>query len=277
MCKYCQNLKIDFSRKLYPFGIKDSYDYKDEEIVEDFNPSPNLKGDYKMHRNVSNPGISVHIAPKDKATGAAMIVFPGGGYQAVVIDYEGFEVADWLNNLGITAIVVKYRTIPVRLQIEDIYSDSIVRSAIFNDAREALKVTRENADNWSIDRNKIGVMGFSAGGHLAHSLCFAPEPGEIEKPNFMALIYPAVNADFDETKYPNYPPTFLTITADDRLVDPDKTLELYRFLRKGNISAELHMIACGDHGFLEKSPSGIIRSWRIDLEVWLKGLGMAQL
>ena len=159
----------------------------------------------RVYSNVSHPTITVHKAPKEHATGAAVVVFPGGAYRDVWIDKEGHDIARWLNLFGVTAIVVKYRTAPIPAS-EDVRDKVLVDSLA--DAKRAMRVVRHHAHEWGIDPNRIGTIGFSAGGHLILRLAAQADGGSPDaadpverlssRPDFSILIYPAVPPDISD-------------------------------------------------------------------------------
>jgi acetyl esterase/lipase len=275
---FSQNNFIE--HKIYPDGALDKFANPDSEKVSNYSKYQNEYGLNRIVANISEPTYTIHLAPKEISTGAAIVVFPGGGYLVSCIDREGYDVARWLNSIGISAMVVKYRTIPKALHNDRIKSDTVIRNFIFTDAREALKIIHQKSKEWGIDPSKIGTMGFSAGGHLAHSLCAntiaksGDEPNNKIKPAFMSLIYTGLDTNFDATNYVNYPPTFMTMASDDKIVNTEENIKLYQFLRKGNISAEMHIFATGGHGFLESYPADVSNSWKNNFIGWLKGLGI---
>ena len=263
-----------FVQKLYPNGPKDSFTNKSSEIVTDDPKYYNEYGLYRIHWNISEPTISVHLAPKNKANGAAVVVFPGGGYRAVVIDREGYDVARYLNSIGISAIVVKYRVLPKNYKCRSSYLDPITVNCIYEDAREAMRVTKANAKEWNIDPKRIGILGFSAGGHLAHSLASDAVKG-VPKPAFMTLLNPAIEENvYKPETYKNYPPTFLCITQTDKLVTVDCNVRLAQFLLKGKVHLDFHIFTYGGHGFHDKTKSGKEITWHDNFEIWLKSIGI---
>lgn len=265
--------------KCYPLEVANKFFNPDTEKISNSSKYQNEFGLNRAIGYISEPGYSIFLAPKERANGSAVIVFPGGGYQVACIDREGYDLARWFNTLGISAIVVKYRTVPKTFVKERPKSDSIIRNFIYSDAKEAMKIVHANSKVWNIDTNKIGVMGFSAGGHLAHSLCLDVPTAVVYKPAFMVLVYPAFDKNWPDIyygtiKYANFPPVFLTMATNDKIVDPEGTIQFYQFLRKGNIPAEMHVYSAGGHGYLEKTDADVPNSWKNNLVSWLKGLGI---
>lgn len=233
------------------------------------------KGGITRISKISIPTLSVFLPTKEKATGTAVIICPGGGYWINAIDHEGYDVAARFNEMGIAAFVLKYR-IP--------NSNTMVDKSIgpLQDAQQALKIVRSRAHEWNIDTTRVGIMGFSAGGHLASTAgthfgsAVIPNAGTVNlRPDFMILIYPVIS--FDEAithmgsreqligKDPapektqrysnelqiseNTPPTFLIHASDDSAVKPENSIRFYQNLIKHNVPAELHIYQKGGHGF----------------------------
>jgi acetyl esterase/lipase len=208
--------------------------------------------------NVSRPTITVYPAPARKANGAAVLVCPGGGYHILAMDLEGTEVAAWLNSIGVTAILLKYR-VPAR-------KDRPRHEAPMQDAQRALGLIRSRAREWKIDPHRLGIMGFSAGAHLsAVASCNwekrAYEPVDAAdqegcRPDFTLLIYPAyltVQKEGDKIapELPitgNTPPTFLAQAEDDG-VRVETSLFYYQALKNAKVPAELHLYPSGGHGY----------------------------
>lgn len=228
--------------------------------------------------NVSDPTITVYYPDKEKNTGAAMVVCPGGGYSILAIDLEGTEVCEWLNSIGITAILLKYR-VPAKKDVPR-YQPPL------QDAQRALGLVRYNAQKWGIDAARIGIMGFSAGGHLSATLSnnyskriYDPvdEADKIScRPDFVALVYPAYLTVKDEgdkianelTITAETPPTFLVQTEDDG-VRVETSLFYYLALKKANIPAEMHLYAKGGHGYGLRARGTGIETWPERMKEWL--------
>jgi len=242
--------------------------------------------------NINQPTISIYPADPEKANGTAVIIFPGGGYRAVYIAKEGYQVAERLNALGITAFVVKYRT----------PSDNTMTNRMYGplqDAQQAVHFVRSNSDQWNLDPNKIGVMGFSAGGHLASTAAthFDYPVQEAHKnanlkPDFQVLIYPVISMQdgithngsrhnligqdpdaeniqqfSNETRVTaSTPMAFMVHASDDQAVPVDNALLYSQSLAKHNVSVELIVLPYGGHGF------GMWHSfdWFDSLTIWFK-------
>lgn len=213
--------------------------------------------------NVFQPEIKVYLPEKPDTNHPAILVLPGGGYTKVVINKEGYQIADWLNSIGIAAFVLKYRLNP-----ED----------AFNDGQRAISFIRSKAREYKIDPDKIGVIGFSAGGHLAANLATHNSKNiaidKIDsincKPDFLILVYGAV-ARFISSISKETPPTFLVHTNDDEKVSVNESIDFYRGLIKNNVPAELHVYEKGKHGFALLKDRGYVSSWAERCIEWMKG------
>ncbi|WZO97089.1 alpha/beta hydrolase [Isosphaeraceae bacterium EP7] len=231
--------------------------------------------------NITEPTLTIHRPEPSKSNGTAVLIFPGGGYRVLAIDLEGTEVAAWLNSLGITAIVVKYRVPP---------PEGIVRhTPALQDAQRALGIVRAKATELGIKPDRIGVIGFSAGGHLAAAISTNygvrgyPEVDVTDKvscrPDFTLLIYPAylVTKDFalsPELKVTSQTPhTFIVMTEDD-VVGVESALIYYRSLRDAKVEAEMHLYAKGGHGYGLRPSSFNVAKWPQFAEQWLRTLGV---
>ena len=228
--------------------------------------------------NVSTPALTVYKPPPGKDTGAAALVFPGGGYSILAYDLEGSEICQWLNTLGMTGILVKYR-VPAQ-------QNSPRRQAPLQDAQRAIALVRHNAAKWKIDPRRIGVIGFSAGGHLAANLSnnfetrtYPPvddADSESMRPDFTMLIYPAyLVGQKDEILAPEMkitpqtPPTFL-IQAEDDGVRVENSLVYYAALRKAKVPAEMHLYSEGGHGYGLRATRMAVTSWPSRAAEWLE-------
>jgi len=248
-------------------------------------PTDNLVGGRKLIRlgNVSTPTLAVYRPPKDKDTGAAVVVFPGGGYNILALDLEGSEVCEWLNSIGVTGILVKYR-VPAR-------TGQPRWAAPLQDAQRAVGMVRQRAAELGVDPKRIGVLGFSAGGHLAAALSTnysrrTYDPVDAAdavscRPDFTLLIYPAyltVEKEGDRVS-PELaitgvtPPTFLVQTEDDG-VRVENSLFYYAALRKARVPAEMHIYPAGGHGYGLRKSDKAVTTWPLRAEEWLGSLGV---
>ena len=277
--------------KLWPDGVPGSI--QDDTYIEE--PVKGKDNITRIYR-VKDPEMIVYPAPADKATGAAVIICPGGGYHILAIDHEGYNVAEWLSSLGITTFVLKYR-----LPSDKIMKDK--RIGPLQDAQRAMRIVRKDAKKWNVDKNKIGIMGFSAGGHLASTLSthydqnvYPAETNISAKPDFSILIYPVISMDPDIThmgsrtnllgKEPtkddvilfsnekvitrDTPMAYLALAADDKTVPIENSINYFLALKRYDIPAELHIYEKGGHGFGMKKKNGTVDYWTLDCEHWLR-------
>jgi acetyl esterase/lipase len=265
-------------------------------------PAPGEKGDVgkekvlevkpgqskvKRVTNVSHPTLTVFRPAKDKDTGAAVLIAPGGGYSILAWDLEGEEVARWLNSLGVTGVVLKYR-VPRRAGTPG----GTAPPQALMDAQRGLSLVRSRAKEWGVDPHRIGMLGFSAGGHLTAwaSTNFdrrAYEPADAAdkvscRPDFAVLVYPAyLTAKGKEGLAPDIrvtketPPMFLVHAADDR-VPAENSVTMYRALRKAGVGAELHVYASGGHGFGLRPSAQPCSTWPARCADWLKAQGLVK-
>jgi len=236
--------------------------------------------------NVSRPTITLYQPPSDKDTGAAVVVCPGGGYRILALDLEGTEVCQWLNSIGVTGVLLKYR-VPARKGLERY-------TAPLQDAQRALGLVRSHATEWHIDPQRIGILGFSAGGHLsvAASTHFekrtyrqVDEADQIScRPDFTLLIYPAYLVGKEEgpelapefTVTSNTPPTFLVQTEDDP-VHVENSLFYYLALKKAKVPTEMHIFANGGHGYgLRPDSDKAVLTWPTLAEAWMRRSGFLE-
>lgn len=270
--------------------------------------SKNTGGKEKIDRqditvisNVQIPGIDVYLPTKRFATGQAVVICPGGGYWVLAYDLEGTDIAKYLNSIGVAAIVLKYR-LPTYGNIIEPHKVPLM------DAQRAMRLVRYNASKWSINPEKIGIMGFSAGGHLASTLGTHFDYGNktstdsIERiscrPDFMILMYPVISFVDSSTHTGSYdallgknpdknlliyyssemqvnsdtPPAFFVHADNDSGVPVENTLLMYKALRAKKIPAELHILSEGEHGFGLGIGNDHIASWTNNLKLWLNWL-----
>lgn len=236
--------------------------------------------------NVTRPTMTVY-SPTGRNTGVAMVVFPGGGYNALAMDLEGTEICDWLTSRGITAVLLKYR---VPLKKTEPYTEP--SPLALEDAQRTLALVRFHAAAWHIDPHKIGVIGFSAGGHIvaATSTHFnqrsypALDAADREscRPDFAIACYPGHLWSPDEgfKLNPNVPvtthmpPTFLLQAEDDDVDGVEQSLTYFIALKKAGVPVEMHLYAQGGHGFGLRPSKFPITGWPHLVETWLKTIGM---
>jgi len=227
--------------------------------------------------NVSSPTLTLY-SPPEKSSGVAVVVFPGGGYRILAIDLEGTEVCDWLNSIGVTCILVKYR-------VPDTgpYPKS---PAALQDAQRALGIVRRHAAEWKIDPNRIGVLGFSAGAHLSAALSTHFEKRLYDpiddadnlscRPDFAVIVYPGYLALSEQGMVTNpeinptekTPPAFI-VQAEDDPVHVENATNYFLQLKNAKIPAELHIYAQGGHGYGLRRTELPVTSWPQSVEVWL--------
>lgn len=254
--------------------------------------------------NVSRPTMTVY-APKGKNTGAAVVVFPGGGFQILAIDLEGTEICDWLTSRGITCVLLKYRVPSApddwKCKCYPDGADAVSVSAL-QDAQRTIRLVRLHAAKWHINPHKIGVIGFSAGGYLvAETSADFDRPSykpvdaadkESARPDFALAIYPGhlIAGHYTATHYrvpvgalnPHLhftrktPPTFV-LQAEDAITDPvSESLVFYTALAKAGVPAELHIYAKGGHAFGLRRTQFPVTSWPDLAEAWLRTIGVVQ-
>jgi acetyl esterase/lipase len=240
---------------------------------------------------VSRPTMTVY-APKEKNTGAAVVVFPGGGYQILAIDLEGTEVCDWLTSRGITCVLLKYRVPGERRYPKSgPYPES---PAALEDAQRTVGLVRFHAVEWHIDPHKIGVLGFSAGGHMVAAMSThfgrrlypAVDAADKEscRPDFAVAIYPGhlslaansfgLNPDIRIHITRQTPPTFLLQNEDDHVDRVEDSLSYYAALKKAGVPVEMHLYAQGGHAFGLRRTKLPVTGWPQLVETWLGAIGM---
>jgi acetyl esterase/lipase len=240
----------------------------------------------RMITNVSKPTITIYRPAKDKDTGAAVLICPGGGYWNLYWELEGEEVAAWLNSIGVTGVILKYR-VPRR---PDEPKGEPARRPL-QDAQRAVRVVRSNADKWGIDPKRIGMIGFSAGGHLAIATATSFEKrtyepiDEIDKlscrPDFAIAAYSGYFKAKDKDELApgiqvppaNTPPIFLVHGNNDIISDPLHSVVMYQALRKAGVSAELHIYANTAHDFGVRPSERPYGAWTKACAEWLRGNG----
>jgi acetyl esterase/lipase len=253
--------------------------------IGDEHEQPLRPGDTTIRvANVSKPTITLFRPPAEKRNGACVVVFPGGGYNILAWNKEGTEVAEWLNGLGVTAVVLKYR-VPAR-QGRERYA------APLQDAQRAVGLVRHRASQWGVDPQRIGVLGFSAGGHLAATLCnnYAErtyEPlDEADKtscrPDFALLIYPAylvdpktnvVSPELNVTEHT--PATFIAQSQDDG-VRVEGSLFYYLALKNAKVPAEMHLYPSGGHGYGLRASEHLVSTWPQRAADWMRSRGVIE-
>jgi acetyl esterase/lipase len=245
------------------------------------------------------PTLSIYLAPAARASGTAVVICPGGGYSFLAVDHEGKQPAEWLNSLGVTAFVLRYRIAP-----------RYHHPAPLEDAQRAIRMVRARAKEWGVLADRIGIWGFSAGGHLASTAATHFDSGKTStddpiegvscRPDFLILAYPVITMTPPTTHMgsrksllgdnPNpelvsslcndrqvrrdTPPTFLFHTSEDKAVMPENSVLFYVALRKAGVPAELHIYEKGAHGVGLATKSPTLSSWPGRLADWMRERGL---
>lgn len=238
---------------------------------------------------VVEPSLEVYLPSSVIKTGKMVMICPGGGYGVLAYDKEGTDIAKWLNGYGIAAAVLKYR-------LPEDESNEVPHLTPLMDAKRGMELIRSNAEKWGVDPKKVGVMGFSAGGHLASTLGTHFEGSN--RPDFMVLIYPVVTMKLDNTHNgsrnnllgddpsnelvdlysnelqvrPDTPSTFILHSGDDLVVPVENSLQLYEALKEKNVKVEMHLYPHGGHGFAMGFQHGRLATWRQLLLEWLQAI-----
>jgi acetyl esterase/lipase len=273
-----------------PGSIEDSL-YKEIDLS-------NETGIYRISK-VKIPTLTIFTPPSGKGNGTAILICPGGGYVHLAYTKEGVDIAKWLNTHGVTAFVLKYR-----LPSDSIMEDKTIGPLM--DAQRAMRFIRSNAKKWDINKNKIGVIGFSAGGHLASTLSTHYDEKVYDsdtvsaKPDFSILGYPVISMEAaithkgsreyllgnnptkeEVTKFSNdlqvnksTPPAFLFAAEDDNTVPIQNSINYFKALSRYKIPAELHIYQHGGHGFGLARNGGTEGDWTTACEHWLKAIGI---
>jgi len=245
--------------------------------------------------NVTRPTMTVY-APRGRNTGAAVVVFPGGGFRELAIDLEGTEACDWLTSRGVTCVLLKYRvpSAPYVWQCDCRPRNRSISTPSLEDAQRTLRLVRSHAAEWRIDPHKVGVLGFSAGGYLVaevstrfKSRLYAPIDAadqESSRPDFAIALYPghlslaknsiALNPDIESHITHQTPPTFLLQNEDDHVDQVEDALSYYMGLKKADVPVELHSYAQGGHGFGLREKKLPVSGWPELVETWLGTIGM---
>ena len=272
--------------ELWPAGPPDGLlQHGQAEILNDHTgPDQRLN---RIFASVSRPSITIHRPIGQAASRTAVVVFPGGGYKDVWIDKEGYDIARWLNTLGVTAFVVKYRVLPGSahdLPYEQLPSALMeeVMAASLADGLRAVRWVRQRSAQWQIDPNSTGVIGFSAGGHLILRMLEQAgqgDPGSADpvecmssRPDFSILAYPAVPGELGDLPADSGP-VFIAQAADDEMTPATGAVRLLQELLKKNIPVEAHIFRQGRHGFGLGIEGGGVRNWMLLCENWLRELG----
>lgn len=282
---FAQNKIVNLWNEYIP-GSMSNVKYVEENLI--------LKNGTVRVQKVTNPTLSVYLPAKEKANGSAIVICPGGGYALLAYDHEGIQIAKWFNNLGVTAFILKYR----------LPNDTIMENKSIGplqDVQEAIRYVRRNSSNWDLNPSKIGVIGFSAGGHLAAtaSTLFANKVYNSDstsaRPNFSILIYPVISMNSEITHSgsrqnllglnptqdlvdqfsaekqvsASTPPTFLVHSQDDKTVPVQNSVNYFLALKKNKVPSELHIFEKGGHGYGTGKEKGTESEWTEMCKQWL--------
>ncbi|MBN2475420.1 MAG: alpha/beta hydrolase [Pirellulales bacterium] len=263
--------------KLWPNGVPGEAEEPGETKAQPGNDSV-LRVTY-----VGDPTITIYRAPRETANGCAVVICPGGGYNILAWDKEGTEIAEWLNSIGVTGIVLKYR-VPRRDSAQP-------HKAPLQDAQRAIRLARRNAEAWAIDPQRVGILGFSAGGHLTVMAGTHWDETTYEKvddadqlscrPDFMVPVYAAYLGAKDNPwgldplvrVTDKTPPTFMAVTLDDKHRGAHAALLLVE-LKKVGVPAELHVYAKGGHGYGLRPSDNPVCTWPERCADWMRSSGL---
>ncbi|MFN7928845.1 MAG: TIM barrel protein [Blastocatellia bacterium] len=261
---------------LWPAGHPTLQGANEKEVTTPANPKPGER--IASIINVHNPSLTVYPAPANKATGAALIVAPGGGHRQLVIGSEGTDLVPWLHDLGIHVFILKYR-----LQFTPNYKYTVEGEAL-QDTQRAIRLVRSRAKEWGVNPNRIGVLGFSAGGALGALADIRFDRGKPDaadsidrescRPDFVSLVYPGW-APMDITAPKDAAPAFLTSAGLDDAFHAKQTVEFHNSLFNAGVTSDLHIYARGGHGGGIKPRDGIpFGTWPQRFAEWMTDIGM---
>ena len=287
-------LPLMSQNQILPLWEGDPPNYRETGEVTIFDTS-----DIVVVRNVQKPDIAIFLPSKKNATGEAVVVCPGGGYGVLAYDWEGSDIARWLNSEGIAAFVLKYR-------LPGSKSNIIAYKSPLMDAQRAMRLVRFHAEKWNVDPGKVGVMGFSAGGHLASTLSTHFDSGDpanddpVERescrPDFSILVYPVISftkeythvgsrenllgkdADLQLVQHfsnelqitADTPPAILIHSGDDEAVPVENSMVYYHALQRLGINSELHIYPYGGHGYSLAIGQGHLSTWPDRVAEWIR-------
>ena len=296
LCLPANLLSQQFSLPLWPEGIPCENELE-MEIVERYH------GNGRMLSKVHEPTIEVYLPATALSTGTGVVICPGGGYTILAWDKEGVKIAEWFNSLGVAAFVLKYR-------LPHWESESCRDKVALPDAQRAIRIVRQHAREWQLASNRIGIMGFSAGGHLASTASTHFDDGNPDsplniehfscRPDFSILMYPVISMDTtiyhrgsrtnligknpsrEEEQYfsnekqvsPQTPPTLLIHADNDRAVIPENSIQYYLALRKNKVPAAMHIFEKGGHGFGLAEGRGAVSGWPSICRDWMTERGL---
>ena len=270
---------------LWPNGAPGSEARKDEPEIVGWRQEIDIV--FPIIYNIHNPTITPFIPSKDTATGCAVIIAPGGGHMFQTIDREGYDLGKWLADHGIAAFVLKYRLARDDGTPAGTPQPYTVARDAAADAKRAMRVVRSRAAEWGVDPNRVGFIGFSAGGEVAADLILADDQGKPDaadpldrldsRPNFVGFGYSGMRVTGADWKPPtDMPPTFLLCAAGDRenIAGPSGQVQLYSALRANKVPVELHIFEEGGHGFGVRQWSYSVSTWPNLFRAWLNDRGL---
>ena len=258
---------------LWPNGAPGSEGKTDKEVV-----TKSASGEISV-RSIHNPSLTPYLPAKEKGTGTAMLVIPGGGHRVLAITHEGYNVGEWLSEHGIAAFVLKHR---LARETNSTYRIDVEALA---DTKRAMRLIRSRAAEWGIDPSRVGAIGFSAGGELVNLVCARFDDGQVGttdpierqpcRPNFQALIYPGRSGDIQPTN--GFPPVFLACSYTDRKDIAEGLAETYLRFKRAGVPAELHIYSTGGHGFgLRASNKKPVGAWVTRFDEWMVDSGFVK-
>lgn len=242
---------------------------------EERRDEPELAQDYWV-KNIHNPSVTVFRPPADKANGCAVVIAPGGGFRELVFDAEGRQAAEFLNTLGVTAFALKYR-------LPEEEGSPYTVDHVRQDAHRAIRLVRSRADEFGIDPERIGMLGFSAGGAVVLTIIFDQGDGDPEapdsidrvngRPSFQMMVYPG--GEIPERVPADTPPAFLLCANDDEYGCDVETIELMLKYREAGVPVETHMLGRGKHAFNmgDRSEFLAVRNWPDRMAEWMADSG----
>lgn len=262
---------------LWPAGSPTLKGQDEKEVTRPENPQPGERIGSIV--NVHRPSIEIHLPAADKATGTGVIVAPGGGHRQLVWGSEGEDIAKWLNELGVAAFILKYR-----LANTPNYSYTVEGEALA-DTQRAIRMVRARASEFGVKPDRIGVLGFSAGGALAALADIRFDRGKPEaadaierescRPDFVGLVYPGWNRAMDITPRKDAAPAFLTSAGLDDASHAVQTVAFYNALFSVGVPVELHIYGHGGHGKAINARNGIpFGTWHVRMQEWMGDLGL---
>lgn len=244
-------------------------------------------GQNRAYSSVSTSTYSIHRP--EKPNGVGLVVCPGGGFRDIWIDREGHDLAIWLKDHGVTSLVLKYRTRPAEMTSKEMWQN--YQNAVQADGRQAIRILREQAKDLGLDSHKIGICGFSAGGHLAISCTLYGDPKTVEfkvsgLPDFTGLFYPGIpegtpeviaSRSAPQSQIRPIGPMFIVNARVDELTPADKCVDFYAALLKAGVNAELHIFSKGSHGFgMGEGRGESTALWPTSFVAWLHDCGMVE-